>query len=69
MQLSFLKNGRLPLINISLVSDQSVNMIVISSGSISDTFEPFYIVLKCVSVYFIADKKNGKIISRIKIRL
>ena len=37
-----------PLITISLVTDQSVNMILISSCSMSDTFEPFSVVLKCV---------------------
>ena len=58
----------LPLISISLVSDQSLNMLLISSCSMSDTVEPLSIVLKCMCVACIF-KKNGKIISRIEIRL
>ena len=69
-----LKNegGGVPLITISLVIGQSVNMILISSCSISDTFEPFSIVLKCVCYFCFKKfkkKENGKIISRIKIGL
>ena len=45
-----MEGRRLPFINISLVSDQSLNMILISSSSMSDTFEPFSIVLKCMCV-------------------
>ena len=40
------EGGGVPLITISLVIGQSVNMILISPCSISDTFEPFSIVLK-----------------------
>ena len=66
-----LKNegGGVPLITISLVIGQSVNMILISSCSISDTFESFSIVLKCVYYFCLKEfkkKENGKIISRIK---
>ena len=55
-----LKNegGGVPLITISLVIGQSVNVILISSCSISDTFEPFSIVLK--SVYYFCFKKFKK---------
>ena len=58
-----LKNegGGVPLITISLVIGQSVNMILISSCSISDTFEPFSIVLKCVYYFcFKVFKKKRK---------
>ena len=69
-----LKNegGEVPLITISLVIGQSVNMILISSCSISDTFEPFSIVLKSFYYFCFKEfkkKENGKIISRIKIGL
>ena len=50
-----------------LVSGQSMNMILISSCSISATFEPFSIVLTCMCVLLGA--KIGKIFSRIEIRL
>ena len=67
-----LKNegGAVPLITISSVIGQSVNMILISSCSISDTFVS--IVLKCVYYFCFKEfkkKENGKIISRIKIGL
>ena len=46
----------LPLISISLVSDQSLNMLLISSCSMSDTVEPLSIVLKCMCVVCILKK-------------
>ena len=56
---------RVPLITISLVIGQSVNMILISSCSISDTFEPFSIVLKCVYYFFFKEFKKKKKMARL----
>ena len=68
VQLRKKEGENLPLISISLASDQSLNILLISSCTMSDTVEPFPIVLKCMCV-LLGGKKDGKVISRIKIRL
>ena len=56
----------LPLISMSLVSDQSLNMLLISSCSMSDTVEPLSIVLKCMCVACIL-KKMARLFQELKL--
>ena len=56
----------LPLISISLVSVQSLNMLLISSCSMLDTVEPFSIVLKCMCV-LLGFKKKARLFQESKL--